>query len=149
MLDLSLAIAHHLAVFSVVAIFAAEWVLLRPGLDDQGLRRLVIIDRAYGAVAGLIIVVGVLRVIYGASGWDYYAANWAFWAKMAAFGIVGLATVPPTIAIIGWARARKADPHYRVADGALMAQRRYLWVQLVAFAFIPAFAAAMARGYGV
>ena len=31
MLDLILAIAHHLAVFTYVAMFAAEFALLRPG----------------------------------------------------------------------------------------------------------------------
>ena len=51
MTDLILAIAHHLAVFTLVAIFAAEFALLRPGLEGKRLTQLGSLDRAYGATA--------------------------------------------------------------------------------------------------
>ena len=38
----------------------------------------------------LVIVVGIGRVIYGLKSWEYYVYYWAFWAKMAAFAVVGL-----------------------------------------------------------
>ena len=57
-LNLVLAIAHHLAVFTLVAIFAAEFALLRPGIEGKRLTQLSKIDGAYGAVAGLVVVVG-------------------------------------------------------------------------------------------
>ena len=65
-IDLILAIGHHLAVFLLVAIFAAEFALLRPGLAGARVGQLARIDAAYGGVAALVIVVGVLRVIFGA-----------------------------------------------------------------------------------
>ena len=147
-LDLILAIAHHLAVFSVFGLLLAEVALLRPGLAGERLRQLGMIDGLYGAAAGLVVIVGVARVIWGAAGWEYYVANWAFWAKMAAFVLVGLLSVPPTLAIVRWRRALGADPAFS-PDGAEVARlRRFFTAELVAFAFIPAFAAAMARGYG-
>src|ERR1044071_7839207 len=104
-LDLLLAIAHHLAVFSLVAIFAAELALLRPGLDGPRLSQLARIDAAYGGMATLVIIVGILRVIFGAAGWEYYVGNVMFWSKMAAFVVMGLLTIQPTLAIRRWVKA--------------------------------------------
>ncbi len=140
--DLALAGAHHLAVFTLVAIFAAEFALLRPGLASDRLPQLARLDAAYGGVATLVILVGVARVIFGSMGWEYYVANTAFWAKMAAFGVMGALTVPPTLAIRRWLKV--GAPVETEIAGA----RRYLHLQAAALLLIPLFAAAMARGYG-
>ena len=147
-LDLILAVAHHLAVFALFGLLLAEVALLRSGLAGTRLRHLGTIDGLYGAAAVLVIVAGVARVIWGAAGWQFYVGNWAFWAKMLSFLIVGLLSVPPTIAILGWRRQLASDPGF-IPDGDQVARLRSFYVgELVAFAFIPAFAAAMARGYG-
>ena len=78
MLDLILAIAHHAAVFTYVAIFAAEFALIRNGLSGPRVLQLGRLDAAYGGVAALVIVIGIIRVIFGAAGWEYYVGNWAF-----------------------------------------------------------------------
>ncbi len=148
MTDLILAISHHLAVFTLVGLFAAEVVVLKPDLPPHRLHQLGLIDAAYGAVAGLVIVVGVLRVIFGASGADYYIHNWVFWAKMAAFVLAGLLSVPPTLAILRWRNSAKTVADYRPPLSAIAMVRRFYFAEGVALAFIPAFAAAMARGYG-
>lgn len=142
-LNLILAIAHHLAVFILVAIFAAEFALLRPGVEGKRLMQLSKIDGAYGAVAGLVIVVGIIRVIFGGAGWEHYVGNWVFWAKMLAFLGVGLLSIPPTLAIIRW---RKAGTAPSATD--VNTVRRFLYFEAALLLFIPAFAAAMARGYG-
>ena len=144
--DLLLAIAHHLAVFLLVGLFAAEFALLRPGLSGPRIGQLARIDAAYGVVAGLVIVVGVLRVIFGASGWDYYAGNWAFWGKMAAFGVMGILTVPPTLAFRRWSKAASGEAGYTVPLAEVTQQRRFVHLQVAALLLVPAFAAAMARG---
>ncbi len=148
MTDLILAIAHHLAVFTLVAIFAAEFALLRPGIEAKRLGQLASLDRAYGAMAGLVIVVGVVRVIFGSAGWEFYVGNWVFWAKMIAFLGVGLASIPPTVAILRWLKATKADAGFAPVAAEIAAARRFLYLQAVLLVFIPSFAAAMARGYG-
>ncbi|MNT84668.1 hypothetical protein D3C72_2247120 [compost metagenome] len=88
----------------------------------------------------------MLRVIFGASGWEYYVANYAFWAKMAAFLVMGLLTVPPTLAIRRW---MKAGADYVVPADEIAANRRFIHLQAGVLVLIPIFAAAMARGYGV
>lgn len=148
-IDLLLAISHHLMVFLLVAIFAAEFALLRPGLSGSRIGHLARVDAAYGGVATLVIIVGVLRVIFGASGWEYYVGNYAFWAKMAAFLAAGLLTIPPTLAIRRWLKASKDDVAYIVPPDEIAASRRYIHLQAGILVLIPIFAAAMARGYGI
>jgi len=149
MTDLILAIAHHLAVFTLVAIFAAEFALLRPGLEGKRFRQLASLDRAYGATAMLVIVVGIVRVIFGSAGWEYYVGNWVFWAKMIAFLGVGLASIQPTVSIMRWLKAARADTGFTPAAAEVAAARRFLYLEAALLVFIPSFAAAMARGYGV
>jgi putative membrane protein len=142
-IDLLLAIAHHLAVFTAVAIFAAEFVLLRPGIEGKRMERLAKIDGAYGAVAGLVVVAGILRVIFGSAGWEYYVGNWVFWAKMVAFLGVGLASLVPTVALIRWRRAGTVP-----TDNDVNGVRRFIWLEAGLFIAIPILAATLGRGYG-
>ncbi len=102
--DLLLAIAHHLLIFALVAVLAAETVLVRPGLTGNALARLGGLDRAYGILAGLIIIVGFSRVFFGLKGWEFYIDYWVFWAKLAAFAGVGLLSIRPTMRILEWSR---------------------------------------------
>lgn len=146
MTDLLLAILHHLLMFMLAAIITSEFVLMRSGLSGRNLKILAHIDRMYGIVAMAIIVVGVGRVVFGLKGWEYYVANHAFWAKMAAFAGVGLLSVKPTVRILQWSRA--GGDSYVVPDAEIGAMRRFLAAELVLFALIPVFAAMMARGFG-
>jgi len=143
MLDLVLAILHHLFVFALFGILFAELMLVRPGIDLATVRRVGAIDIAYGALAGLIIVVGFARAGMAAKGWAYYAHNGFFWAKVGVFLLIGLLSVPPTIAFLRWKRAGSAP-----ADDQVRGVRRFIHYEAALFALLPIFAAAMARGYG-
>ena len=118
---------------------------LKPYMDLLRRRRRVAL---WSGVATLVIVVGMLRVIFGASGWEYYVANSAFWAKMAAFLVMGLLTIQPTLAIRRWFRASKDDAGYAIPASEIATSRRYMHLQAGVLVLIPVFAAAMARGYG-
>jgi putative membrane protein len=142
MLDLSLAIAHHLLVFSLFGIVFAEFFALRPGLDGDALARLARLDLVYGIVAGLIIFVGFSRAIFAAKGWHYYMHNGFFWAKIGTFALIGLASVPPTLAYLRWRKAGAPS------DQEIKRVRFYLHLELALFVPLLGFAAAMARGYG-
>lgn len=143
MLDLVLAIAHHILVFALFGILFAELMLVRPGMDLPTIQRVGRIDLAYGALAGLIIVVGFARAGMAAKGWAYYSHNGFFWAKIATFLLVGLLSVPPTIAFIKWRRAGTLP-----TDAQVKGVRRFIHYEAALFALLPGFAAAMARGYG-
>jgi putative membrane protein len=144
MLDLGLAIGHHILVFALFGVLAAELVLVRRGVDLATLGRVGRIDLWYGVLAGLIIAVGFARAVFAAKGWAYYSHNLFFHAKIGTFVLIGLLSVPPTVAYIRWRRAGVAPTDAQVAT-----VRRLLWAELALFALLPAFAAAMARGYGI
>lgn len=147
--DLVLTILHHLLAFSLAGIIAAEFVLIRNELTPATLRRLMRVDRHYGMLAMLIIIIGIGRVFYGLKGWEFYVYNWVFWAKMAIFTAVGLLSIVPTIRFIAWNRQAAMDNAFRVPVQELASVRRYVWLEALLFLAIPAFAAAMARGYGI
>lgn len=147
-IDLLLTMAHHLSVFVLVGIVAAEFALLRPGLAGTRLRQLVRIDRAYGLVALLVVVAGVGRVFWGRTDASYYLSNHVFWGKMGLFVIVGLLSIQPTISLFRWGRALKGDAGFAVPDDQVRRSRHFVHLQVIGLALIPLFAAAMARGYG-
>ncbi|MBO9707758.1 MAG: DUF2214 family protein [Caulobacter sp.] len=149
MLDLILAILHHLLIFALVGLLAAELALVRPGVGSNGLKVLGGLDAGYGAVATLILAVGFARVFLGAKGSTFYLSNPVFWAKIAAFAVVGLLSIMPTIAILKWRGRAKVDAGYVVPQAEAAGVRRALWAEVAVFALIPVFAAAMARGYGL
>jgi putative membrane protein len=116
---------------------------VRPGVTQAWIARISAVDLWYGILAALILAVGFSRAVFAAKGWLYYSHNAFFWAKIATFALVGLLSVPPTLAYIRWRRA-DAPP----GDAQVRQVRRLLWAEVVLFALLPAFAAAMARGYG-
>jgi putative membrane protein len=146
--DLTLAIVHHLLVFLLAGILAFEIGVIEPSMKREDIVRVGRVDLWYGILAGAIIVVGFSRAIFAAKGWAYYSVNMFFWAKMAAFAVVGFLSIAPTMRIIGWRRALAQNGQIALSTADVMAVRRFLWAEAAVFAFIPAFAAAMARGYG-
>jgi putative membrane protein len=142
-LDSLLAIGHHLLIFGIFGIICAEFWAGKPGLTAATIARIGSLDLWYGILAAAVIVVGFGRVIFAAKGWGYYSHNGFFWAKMLTFAVIGLLSLPPTLAFIGW-RKQSIQP----GDGDIQRIRRYLHLELALFVFLPIFAAAMARGYG-
>ncbi|MFC5477312.1 DUF2214 family protein [Massilia suwonensis] len=149
MTDLALAIVHHLIVFGIAAVLAAELALMRPAaMSSQTVRLLGRFDAAYGLLALAILAVGFIRVWYGAKGPDFYLHNHAFWGKIAAFAVVGLISIKPTIRIAAWKKRLKADAAFMPALDEVGTLRRLLLIEIHVFALIPIFAAMMARGVG-
>jgi putative membrane protein len=143
MLDLSLAIAHHLLIFGIFGIICAEFWAVRPGVTSATVARIASIDLWYGIFAAAVIIVGFGRAIFAAKGWTYYSHNAFFWAKIATFAAIGILSVPPTVTFIRWRKSGGLP-----GDADIRRVRRYLHAELALFVFLPIFAAHMARGYG-
>jgi len=142
-LDLGLAILHHILVFGLVAMLMAERVMVRaPTIDVQRLARL---DGGFGATAGLILIVGACRVVWGGKDWSFYESNPFFWAKVATFVIIGLVSIAPTVRFIAWLRALKADPAFQPDEADRRKVRAALGLEALLLIPLLAFAAAMAR----
>ena len=147
--DLILAILHHLAIVTLIVLLAIEFALMRPGLSSADLKRLVNVDAAFGAAAGLVIVIGICRVVWGAKGPDYYIANVWFWAKMASFALIGLLSIPPTLALLKWRKALKQDAAFLPAPADVARLRRFIHAEVALLALVVGFAATMARYSGL
>lgn len=147
MIDLLLAILHHLLAFALVAALAAEAGLIRSELAGRAIGRLAGIDRTYGMIAMLVLFIGVGRVLFGLKGWEFYVHSWAFWAKMACFAGVALLSIVPTRRILAWNRQAAGDPSFAVDPAEVAAIRAWVRAEIVLFALVPIFAATMARGY--
>ncbi len=143
MLDLILAVAHHILIFGLFGVLFAELLLLRRGIDIAMVSRISSIDLWYGITAGLIIIVGFSRAVFAAKGWDYYSHNAFFWAKIGTFAVIGVLSAWPTMCFLRWRRQNHAPDDAEVGD-----VRRFLLAQVLLFPLLLAFAAAMARGYG-
>lgn len=140
--DLLLAALHHLLVFALTAMLVSQAAMLRGPLTVDVLPRLAKLDAGYGACAGLLLVVGLLRVFHGIKGEDFYLHNPWFHAKVGTFVLVGLLSILPTIRYARWKKAKVAPD-----EAALVRTRTILRVELVGLAAIFVLAAAMAR-YG-
>jgi putative membrane protein len=147
--DWLLASLHHLAVFSLAAILAAEVALAGGGIEGKTSLRLARIDAWFGLTAALALAAGLMRLFFGAKGVDYYLANIFFWAKMGLFVGVGLLSVAPTFTYLNWRRSFRADASFHPPSDEIRLVRQALYVEVGLFALIPICAAAMARGYGM
>ncbi|NVD99745.1 DUF2214 family protein [Massilia sp. BJB1822] len=148
MSDFLQASLHHLLVFTIAAVLACEWALLRPGLAPATLRLLARLDAAYGLSALGILLVGFGRVMHGAKGAAFYTANPLFWTKIGVFALVGLLSIKPTLRILAWQKRLRADAGFVPSSAEIAALRPLLLAELLLFAAIPVLAAAMARGIG-
>jgi len=146
--DLLYAIGHHVLVFALAGIIAYEFAVVRPTMSAADIVRVGAVDLWYGILAGLIVIVGFARANFAAKGWEYYSHNHFFWAKIGTFALVGILSIWPTIQFIRWRSALKKDASAMPSPGAIATARRFIWAEVIFFALIPIFAAAMARGYG-
>jgi putative membrane protein len=147
-IDAVLAIVHHLAAFSLVALLVAEFVLVRGALDADTIGRFGRIDGLYGLAAVTVIVAGIARVVFGAAPVEFYLGNVFFWLKMGSIGVIAIISVLPTARAMAWRKAAAANASFVVPVGDLRLVRRAIHVELAILPLIPVCAALMARGVG-
>ena len=102
------AFLHHLAAFTLVSALAVEFVLIRQELTLTSARKLPVVDAVLGGSAGLLLIVGLLRVFYFEKCSAYYFSSHAFLTKFAVFIIVAILSIVPTVEFLSWRKALKA-----------------------------------------
>jgi len=147
-LDAVLAYLHFTAVFVLFSFLTVEVVLARASLDAAAVRLLRRVDLWYFGAAMVTLATGLSRAIWGAKGWSFYAGDWVFHAKVAAFLAVAALSIPPTLAIRRWWRHAAAQEAFVVPEEERRRLRRYLMWEVHVAAMIPVFAVVMARGLG-
>jgi putative membrane protein len=140
------AFLHHLAAFTLVGALAVEFVLIGQELSLSSARRLTVTDAVLGLAAGILLIVGLLRVFYFEKGADYYFHSHAFLIKLTLFIVVALLSIVPTREFLSWRAALKAGRLPAVDATKLRLVRRIIHGEVAAIVVILLCAALMARG---
>jgi putative membrane protein len=148
LVDFLLAATHHLLVLLLVTLVAMEFALVRDGMSERQARLVAKVDGYYGLVAVLVVIAGISRVLFGANGYEYYVGNWVFWLKMAAYIVMGLLSLPPTLAFLRWRRAMERAEMTDPPAADVRTVRRWMLAEVHVLAVIAVLAAALGRGFG-
>ena len=142
-----IAFIHHAAAFTLVAALVAEHALFSPRLELAQARRLVRLDAVYGAMAGLLLAVGLVRVFFFEKGAAYYFGNPYFLAKLALFLAAGLLSIYPTMVYLSWRPALRAGKAPELNPVAARRIPHLIRLQLAAIAGAIFCAPFMAKGF--
>jgi len=145
-LDAALAYLHFMAIFGLFATLMYEVILLKAGAAGVDIETLALTDRKFGIQAGVVLVTGALRMIYGAKGAAFYVHNPAFHLKIGLFVLAALISIVPTIAFLRWRKSRRADPSWRVPDTEWRRAAKLVRLEMIIIALIPLAAVIMSRG---
>jgi putative membrane protein len=143
-----MAFLHHVAAFALVAALAVELVLVRDELTLRNARKLQLADRVLGISAGVVLVVGLLRVFYFEKGAGYYFHSVPFIAKLSLFVALALLSIYPTVVFLSWRNAIRAGQVPVVDASKLRRLRSVIHFELMGVVLILVCAALMARGIG-
>jgi putative membrane protein len=143
-----MAFLHHLAAFTVVGSLAAEVVLFKPPLTIAQARRLLRTDSLFGISAGLILVVGLLRVVYFEKGAGYYFRDAFFLTKFVAFLVAAVISIYPTVLFLSWRKALQQDVVPEIPAAQARRARLCMMLEMTAILVILFCAPFMARGFG-
>ena len=146
--DAALSYLHFVFALILVSALVAEAFILRLPVDARVARLLLRADLFYGISAVGVILAGLARVFWGAKGVEFYVGQPFFWAKMAVFGVIGIISIWPTRAFMGWVKQAGKDAAFAVSDADVKRVRRLVMVEVHLLALLPLFAALMARGIG-
>jgi putative membrane protein len=143
-----MAFLHHLAAFTVVGALVAEVMLFKPPLTVTQARKLQRVDSVFGVSAGVLLVVGLLRVVYFEKGAGYYFSDAFFLTKFVAFVLAGVISIYPTVLFLSWSKALKQGVAPEMSAAQMRRARMCLMWELTAIVVILFCAPFMARGFG-
>ena len=142
------AFLHHVAAFAFVSALSVEFVLIRHELSLRNARTILYADLVAGASAGMVLIVGVLRVFLFEKGAAYYFHSIPFLAKLSLFVLIALLSIYPTVQFLSWRNALQAGRAPAVTEDKLRRIRSILHLELAALVFLILNAALMAKGIG-
>jgi putative membrane protein len=142
------AFLHHAAAFTLFAALAVEWVLIRNELTQASARSIMRADLIYGVAAGVVLVVGFLRVYFFEKGSEYYFHSAPFITKLTVFLLIGLISIYPTVVFLKWGKPLKEGRLPEVPPAQLRTLRLILHLEQGGIVIMLLAAALMARGIG-
>jgi putative membrane protein len=143
------AFLHHVAAFTLVAALVVEFVLIREEITLQAARRLLLADLVFGASAGSVLAVGLLRVFFFEKGADYYFHSAPFIAKVSLFALIALLSIYPTVVFLSWRPSLRLGRPPLVDARKIRRLRSLMHWELAGVVALIFCAALMAKGIGV
>ena len=140
------AFLHHIAAFTLFGALVVQLVNLRGTLTVERAHTLQIADMLLGSAAGVLLVVGLVRVFYFEKGYYYYFHSHSFLTKFGLFIALGLLSIIPTREFLRWRAAVKAGQVPAVTEAKLKSIRSIVHYELVGVVLIILMAALMAKG---
>jgi putative membrane protein len=144
-----MAFLHHVLAFTLTACLVYEFIAYRRDMGIAEIRRIQRADLVYGISAGLLLLIGLLRVFFFEKGVNFYMNNPFFWMKMVAFLLVGLLSIDPTIRYMRWNRTLQQNEVPEISEPEYKRTRTLLWLEVIGIAVILLAAPMMARGVGM
>lgn len=139
---------HHLCAFTLTACLIYEFIAYRKRLSIPEARRIQRVDLVYGISAGLLLIFGLLRVFFFEKGVNFYLHSPFFWVKIAAFAMVGILSIDPTIRYIRWNKTLREKNEPEISEDVYNRTRMLLWLEIIGIVVILLAAPMMARGVG-
>lgn len=143
MIEILVRYAHFLGIIVFASLLVTEHVLVKAKLSNQELKRLLVIDAAYGISALVVLSAGLSLWLWVGKPADFYSGNPVFQAKLAAFILMGLISIHPTRFYL---QHRKSTDEFIQVPKSVIHSIRAGTILLV---LIPLLAVFMARGYGL
>jgi putative membrane protein len=140
------AFLHHLCAFTLVSAVVVEFTLIRQELTAATARRLQVTDLVLGIAAGVLFVIGLLRVFFFEKGASYYFHSHAFLTKFSLFIVIGFLSIVPTREFLSWRGAIAAGQVPVIEAGRRRWVTMIIHAELAAIVVILLCAAIMARG---
>jgi putative membrane protein len=142
------AFLHHVAAFTLFGALLVELALFQRDLTFGSARKIQRADLAYGIAAGLVLVVGLMRVFYFERGGEYYFHNTFFLLKVSLFFVVAITSIYPTVLFLSWNKVLKSGILPHLEERQVQRVRALIAVEVVGVVAILFCAPFMARGIG-
>jgi putative membrane protein len=135
---------HFLGILLSAGILMAEVLLVKRKLNGFELRKLGLVDAAYGMSGIVLITGGLLLWFKGSKPSFFYTQNPVFLLKVSLVAVVGLTSIHPTV----WFIRRRKVPDAEVVE-VPPSVRFAVRAQLAVVLLLPLLAVLMARGVGL
>ncbi len=139
--DLFVRYLHFIGIFALFALLTVQHLLLKKQVEAQQMKRIAVLDIAYGACAVLVLSAGLGLWFWVGKPAGFYSQNWIFHTKVTLFVLVALLSIIPTIFIL---KNRRPTGPVTVPKSVVMVIR----LELLLLCIIPFLAVLMANGVG-
>ena len=146
-LEAVLAAIPRVPILTLVLFLSSEAALCRPEwMNAAVVRRLSRLDLIYGIAAGVLLLSGVARVVWGAKGMGWYVSQPLFHLKVTLFVLAALMSIKPSLDFRRWRKQLHADGSLP-PDDAVRRTRRWIMWQSHLIPVIAVIAVFWARGW--